>query len=238
MGRVFVGIDAGGLTSSSWLAFLEGTSFRLDQIKFTPQDTKIPWLSDGTAEAVAVDAPQGLPFHDASRRCADCKAKTPTGILPSTRTELRSGRRSRDGKKYPFITVVRLGCELFWTNQEHLYGLSGVTGKLIETYPRAVLRSWVDQKSIPSKRRFPREYVKFVIKLLSEKESAYSWQGTESIRVDHCDAMLCALAAQAHSERKAVYLGAPPAVDVKETVIREGYIVLPKEETSLFSRGQ
>jgi predicted nuclease with RNAse H fold len=229
MRKVFIGIDAGSLRTQSWIAYLVGRRFRVDDYEFTPENLDLHWLPDDVTGGIAIDAPQGLPGHGPRRR-ADRDANTPTRILPATRRELRTGRQQRDGVKYPFLSVVQLGCDLFWRNRCYLYGLNGQLGKLVETYPRAILlKRPLDSKKqkIPSKKRNPLQYAKFVEHLLTEW--GYSWGHGPQV-VDQYDAMLCALAAKAHAEGRADYLGEPAAEDSKEKVIREGYIVLPQAE--------
>ena len=235
MGEVFVGIDAGAWkkdrTCTCWTARLKDHRFEFGKLPFKRGNLLLRCLSEPGVAAVAVDAPQGLPALGFSRRRADCEADTPTRVLPTKRSQLRPGSRQPNGKQYPFLGLVRFGCELFWANRRYVSGLKGRRPKLVETYPRAILARWVEKKTIPSKKKRPTDYVDFVKSLL--KKRGYSWEG-DIQRLDHCDAMLCAVAAELHFQDKADYVGRSHNVDRTARIIREGLIVLPKHR--LFSR--
>ncbi len=227
MKPILIGIDAGGLNSVSWLACLQGQHFRLNHQCFTAENAELPWFSGAGHEVVAIDAPQGLPLRGDPCRRADSDANTPMRVFPASRRELESGFRGRDGIRYPYIGLLRLGCLLFWANRKHVHDLGGSTGKLIETYPREIVRRWANETKIPPKRKQPEAYIELVTSLL--RQLGYSWDREDrALCVDDCDAMLCALAAQSHSQRKADYLGKPPILDDAEEILREGFIVVPK----------
>jgi predicted nuclease with RNAse H fold len=219
-----LGIDAGSFKTVSWTAILDGDRFTLGTIRLRPGQLGIPEFDAGQVVAVAVDAPQGLPQPGGSRRACDAAARTPTNRLPLTRHELERGTYD-DGKIVAFAPVIRLGVDLFWAHRHRVYDGGVVEGRLIETYPRAVLRH-LGVARIPSKVKEPVEYGALVARLLADRGLRYPEVAVPS--PDQADAMLCALAARAAAEGWCERLGLPPVVDENEGVLREGYIVVAK----------
>ncbi|HSS47662.1 MAG TPA: DUF429 domain-containing protein [Thermoanaerobaculia bacterium] len=220
------GIDLGSFNTPSYVAWLEDGQLALDSYRATREEPLPVSLGGWPPAFTGIDGPQSLPALGAGRRReADRLAKTPTSILPRTRTELAGWRLYR-----PFVET---GIEIFWSLHEQelasILGLVPVPGAetvVFETYPRYVLlQLWGTRP--PSKRREPAAYVDFVWSRL--REAGYSCDD-EVIRPDHVDAMLCALAAEAcllDDELPAGTVGLPPVVDPAERVLREGFIVAP-----------
>lgn len=86
---------------------------------------------------------------------------------------------------------------------------------------------WPELK-IPSKTKAPVEYVDAVWGRI--QEAGYSCEGVRRPVVDHVDAMLCAIVTEAIEtvgEMPEGTVGRKPVVDLKERVLREGWIVGP-----------
>jgi predicted nuclease with RNAse H fold len=222
------GIDLGSFRTPSYVAWLEDGQFALDTYVASPE-RPLPPSPGGPGGPPSVftgiDAPQGLPATGERSRRADREANAPTKVLPRTRAELAGWRLYRP--------VVEAGIEVFWSIHERelasILGLVPVLdgeGTVFETYPRYVLlQLWGERP--PSKRRRPTEYVDFVWSRL--RAAGYACDGPVT-RPDHVDAMLCAMAAEAclHAGGlPAGTVGAPPVVDERDRVLREGFIVAP-----------
>jgi predicted nuclease with RNAse H fold len=201
------GIDVGSLETPADVAWLEGTRFLLDRYLPSaafPLPGPPPHVPPATV--FALDAPQSLPEPGASRRAADREADTPTRVLPAHRRDM--------APVYP--AFVEAGLTIFWAAHEQ--GLP-----VVETYPRFAIRTLWPELVIPSKRREPRRYVAELwarIRVLG-----YSSRPPSSHH--EIDAMLCALAAEAFEAGSHLQVGAPLVVDEAESVLREGYIVVP-----------
>ncbi len=177
---------------------------------------------------IGFDGPQGLPKQGENVRSADREANTPTKKLPKNRAEMQ---------RWPIYRgLIEAGVELFWTIHERKYanipGLpsaknSGLT--VFETYPRYIIRRlWPDLKPIPPKTKKPVTYVSRILNLI--KELGYRTPTNQMPEVDHVDAMLCAIAAEALNDSEELpggTVGQKPIIDKKEKVLREGYIISP-----------
>lgn len=88
-GPVVCGVDAGTLTSTSYVAWLRGKEFVFGEYLLDPA-APFPEPPPGWArpEVVAFDLPQGLPKPPSPRRQADIEARAPTSALPTSRAEL------------------------------------------------------------------------------------------------------------------------------------------------------
>lgn len=226
-----LGIDAGGFNTPSWLAFLEGDEFTLSMTYLRPDKLSLSWLESGDVAAIAVDAPQGLPMplEDLKVRSCDKIAFTPTKRLPFTRLEMERGTYD-DGKKVAYQSVIRLGVDLFWHNRASLYDGVKAKNKIIETYPRAVLKALTD-KPIPSKRKQPLEYGELVTEVMNNL--GLSCPNVLIPSDDQADAMLCAYVARSALVGKIEMLGEAPSFDETEKVIREGFILVPLREPKI-----
>ncbi len=227
---IVLGIDAGGFNTPSWLAFLQGDQFTLSMAYLRRRSLALPWLQSNEVAAIAVDAPQGLPnpSRSAKVRACDRAAGTPTKRLPITRMEMERGAYD-DGKKVAYQSVIHLGVDLFWYNRSNLYKGGSAKNKILEIYPRAILQALVG-KSIPSKRRQPVEYGQLVVEVM--RELGLCCPGVIIPSDDQADAMLCAYTARCALEGRIEVPGEAPHSDKEETVIREGYIVLPEKKAA------
>lgn len=191
----------------------------------------------GAPRFIAFDAPQSLPRPGASRRQADAVAQTPTKRLPANRDEL-AGWKAYQG-------LIEAGIEIFWSayanRHANIWGLptsEGESTTILETYPRHVIRClWPDLR-IPSKRKAPLQYVEEIWGRI--REMGYSCPSVERPAVDHVDAMLCALAARACAlcaDAPGGTVGCDPFLDVEARVLREGWIVSPRDEPGLVAEG-
>ncbi len=221
------GIDLGSLRTLSWVAWLEDGRFLLDVYVPSPE-RPLPASPSGWPPAFfGIDAPQGLPVPGERTRRADREAQVPTRSLPVTRAELETWPLYR--------AFVEAGVELFWAvHERELASVLGLVpipdgeGTVCETYPRLVFSRLFPGVRIPSKRKDPFAYIEAVWGRL--QAAGYSCDGVVRPGVDHCDAMLCALAAEAclaGDGLPAGTVGLPPVVDPAERVLREGYIVAP-----------
>lgn len=221
------GIDAGSLRTLSYVAWLHDGFFDLDV--YTPTAVRpLPGTPRGHDEAThyAIDAPQGLPALDRKMREADLAANAPAKVLPHRRDQFATWRLYRG--------LIECGVEMFWAMHErgfaHIEGLGedvNRTPTAMETYPRLVIRRLWPRFDIPSKRVSPFAYVDTLWGLLRER--GYDCRAVVRPTVDQVDAMLCAIAAEAASRGEHDSLGLPPVADTRERVMREGYIVVPKE---------
>lgn len=161
------------------------------------------------------------------RRRADAEANTPTRVLPANRAELATRRL------YPGL--IRAGVETFWRIYEHglgdIAGLAPRSGSrpfVVETYPRYVIRRLWPELKIPSKTKAPTEFVAVLNQRLRKK--GYMWREDVPLRPDHVDAMLCAIAAEAHLGDDGLpkgTVGVEPTANETERMLREGLIVSP-----------
>ena len=231
------GIDLGGQTTLSYVAWLSGHSLVLDAYQAAPRRPLPPPPAHRAVAAYAIDGPQGLPRRvpggARSCRAADRAARTPTMSLPTTRAGLGTLRL--------YGALVRLSVDLFWTavceEGARLYGLDASAGDgaaplLCETWPRLVLRAALAPGArIPSKRRAPEAYVRAAWGAV--ESAGLRAAGVRLPSVDQADAALCAIAARAvlAADRPAaaglLCLGSAPALDREERVVREGFIVAP-----------
>lgn len=221
------GVDVGSLSTPSYVAWLQEGQFVLDL--YVPSvETPLPRPPRGQSlpRCIALDAPQGLPRPGRARRAADELANTPTRTLPNDRRDLERRRL--------YAGLVRAGVALFWS--AHRRGAAAVVGlatpdhrpALCETYPRYIARRLWPDLTPPSKRRDPLAYVETLWGRL--QGLGYACPSVARPCVDHVDAMLCAVAAEAYAAAgglPAGSVGEPPFVDEAEHVIREGYIVSP-----------
>lgn len=222
------GIDLGSFRTLSWVAWLEESRFLLD-VYIPTRERPLPDSPSGWPPAFfGIDGPQGLPVPGQRTRLADRDARVPTRSLPVTREELAV---------WPlYQSFIEAGVELFWAVHEQelasILGLvpaPGAEGTVFETYPRLVFTRLFPGVRLPSKRKDPFAYVETVWDRIQGE--GYTCDGVVRPGVDHCDAMLCALAAEACLQEDgrvpAGTVGLPPVVDVGERVLREGYIVAP-----------
>jgi predicted nuclease with RNAse H fold len=203
------GVDVGSLTTPADVAWLDRGRFVLD--RYVPSaELPLPEPPAGMPAVTwfALDAPQSLPAHGATRRAADRDARTPTSILPD--------RRAAVATMPVYRQVVEAGLTIFWA--AHLRGLP-----VVETYPRFVIRTLWPELKIPSKRKQPKHY----IAELWARIRALGYSSRPPGTHDEIDAMLCALAAEAFGAGSYLQVGTPLVVDVDEGVLREGYIVSP-----------
>jgi len=159
---IVCGVDAGGGSSPSYVAWLRQGRFVLD-LYVPSAESPLPTPPAGWPQPayIAFDAPQGLPRPGQSRRLADEQAGTPTRRLPTSREELARWRSYKH--------LIRTGVQIFWATYERgLAAILGLTpaGKhrttICETYPRYVIhRLWPDLQ-IPSKRKTPAAYVEAI----------------------------------------------------------------------------
>jgi hypothetical protein len=123
---------------------------------------------------------------------------------------------------------VEAALTIFWEAHTRtlarIPGLAGAGPALLETYPRFTIRSLWPALAIPSKRREPRRYVDE----LWPRLQGLGLDGPAPTRHDEVDALLCAIAASAWLERRAVEVGEPPELDAPGSVVREGFIVAPR----------
>jgi predicted nuclease with RNAse H fold len=211
------GVDVGSLRTPAHVAWLEEDAFELGTYRPTREQ---PLPLGRRPAAYALDAPQGLPLGDRSRRAADRDAKTPTSVLPTARADVALMRAYG-----PFVDA---GITIFWEAQRNglaaIPGLKGSGPTLLETYPRFVIRRlWPDLRPIPSKRKAPRV---FVAELWARLQ-ALGLRGPEPERHDQIDALLCALAGRSWASGEAVEVGEPPRAEAD--VLREGFIVAPRD---------
>lgn len=222
------GIDLGSLRTLGYVAWLEDGELLLDV--YTPTlEAPLPASPGGWPPSfIAIDAPQGLPARGARARRADLEAKAPTKILPADREALASFRL--------YVGLITAGIEVFWSVHERelasIFGLVplGDAGTTVcETYPRYVFKQLFPGVPIPSKRKDPFAYVEAVWPRI--QSLGYSCPSVLRPGVDHLDAMLCALSAEACLEEDGALppgtVGTPPVVDLEGRVLREGYIVAP-----------
>ena len=223
------GIDLGSWKTLSWVAWLEDEGrFLLDVYRPTPE-RPLPDSPSGWPPAFfGIDGPQGLPVPGERTRRADREANVPTRSLPVTRAEMATWPLYR--------SFIETGVELFWAvHQQELASVLGLVpvpdgeGVVFETYPRLVFTRLFPGVKLPSKRKDPFAYIETVWDRL--QGAGYSCEGVVRPGVDHCDAMLCALAAEAclreDGRLPAGTVGLPPVEDPDEHVLREGYIVAP-----------
>lgn len=222
------GIDLGSFNTLGYVAWLEEGEFLLDV--YTPTlEAPLPASPGGWPPSfVAIDAPQGLPARGERARRADLEAGTPTKVLPEDRKALEISRL--------YVGLVTAGVEVFWSIHERelasvlgLVPLPDAGTTVCETYPRYVFKQLFPGVPIPSKRKAPFAYIETVWPRL--QSLGYACPSVLRPGVDHLDAMLCALAAEACLEEDGALppgtVGVPPVVDVEGRVLREGYIVAP-----------
>lgn len=222
------GIDLGSLKTLGYVAWLEEGEFLLDV--YTPTlEAPLPASPSGWPPSfIAIDAPQGLPARGERARRADLEAKAPTKILPADREALAGFRL--------YAGLVTAGIEVFWSiHEQELASILGLVPlpdagtTVCETYPRYVFQQLFPGVSIPSKRNDPFAYVEAVWPRL--QSLGYTCPSVLRPGVDHLDAMLCALAAEACLEADGALppgtVGIPPVVDFEGRILREGYIVAP-----------
>ncbi|MCL6450794.1 MAG: DUF429 domain-containing protein [Acetobacteraceae bacterium] len=233
------GIDVGSLRTPAHVAWLLGRCFLLDLYLPSVQDP-LPRPPDGwpPPACIALDAPQGLPQPGQSARACDRLANAPTRRLPADRRELSAWRLYRG--------LVEAGVELFWSIYERglgsVAGLGGVppgpVPTVVETYPRYVIRRLWPELRIPSKTGAPQDYVDAVFGRI--RRAGYSCGAVAAgpprtgsrgfLAVDHVDAMVGALAAEAWLAAGGPppgTVGRAPAADWEGRVLREGFIVSP-----------
>lgn len=227
-GPVVCGVDAGTLTSTSYVAWLRGKEFVFSEYRLDPA-APFPEPPPGwpQPEVIAFDLPQGLPMPPARPRQADIQAKTPTRALPTSRAELATWKAYRG--------FIEAGIEIFWSIYEKglgdIAGLSPWSGTrpfVVETYPRYVIRRLWPELKIPSKRKEPARYVEVLSRLLRGR--GYRWDEGFPLGVDYVDAMVCAIAAEGclgGDSLSNVTVGSAPEVDRPGRVLREGYIAFP-----------
>src|SRR5690606_24341873 len=163
----------------------------------------------------------------ARRREADIQANTPARALPTSGAELATWKAYRG--------FIEAGIEILWSICEKGLGdIAGLSPRpctrpfVVETYPRYVIRRLWPELKIPSKRKEPERYVELLSRLLREK--GYVWDEIFPLRVDHVDAMVCAIAAEACVDANGLpngTVGVAPNKDWSERVLKEGYIVSP-----------
>jgi hypothetical protein len=221
------GIDPGSFNTLGYVAWLEDQHFLLDIYKPT-RERPLPNPPAGEPPIfTGIDAPQGLPRQGEPRRLADALADTPVRVLPGDRNALRDWKLYRG--------LIEVGVDVFWSIYEHdlasIFGLvlmPELESIVFETYPRYVFRQLWPGVRLPSKRNEPFAYVETVWRLI--QSDGYLCESVLRPAVDHVDAMLCALAAEAclHADGlPAGTVGLPPVVDRDERVLREGFIVAP-----------
>lgn len=220
------GVDVGSLRTLSYVAWLDQQRFVLDlYIPSIKQPLPEPPSGYDQPIYIGFDVPQGLPAIESACRVADKLANTPTRRLPQSREQLQTW--------VLYKGLVEAGVEIFWTTYER--GLAAIVGlepstnaptTIFETYPRYLIKSLWPGMAIPSKKTAPLEYVNLIWNAIQER--GYTCAGVRRPGVDHVDAMLCALAAEAHLKRGGNLdraLGHPPVLDHAARVVREGYIV-------------
>jgi hypothetical protein len=222
------GVDVGSLRTLSYVAWLKDRQFVLDLYIPSVEDP-LPQPPEGWSQPayIAFDAPQGLATPGCKRRKADKGAKTPTSTLPADRKEL-AGWKLYKG-------LIEAGVTIFWAvyvqELASVMGLEPVAGcpiTVLETYPRYVITRLWPGLEIPSKRKKPLKYVDTVWDRL--QEFGYSCTSVLRPAVDHVDAMLCAIAAEACLMADGLpegTVGSNPTLDTDARVLREGYIVSP-----------
>lgn len=219
----FCGIDMGSLNSLSYVAFLYKRRFFLDL--YQPScDNPLPLsIFNNPIACYAIDAPQGLPSKNNKRRLCDKEAKTPTSVLPVDLASLETWKL--------YGGLVRCGISIFWSIHERKIGkILGLDGPddvpiIVETYPRKTALQ-LGLSHLPSKRKDPLAYVDYIWSFL--KRHGYQCDSVVRPCVDHIDAMLCAIAAEAATGIDTfVKLGREPQIDIHEPVLREGFIVCP-----------
>ena len=222
------GVDVGSLRSLSYIAWLQEQRFVLD-LYIPSIETPLPSPPGRDEQPVYIgfDVPQGLPAVGHARRVADEQANTPTRKLPGSREELHSWLLYKG--------LVEAGVEMFWAI--HSRGLASIVGlqpsptlgmTVFETYPRYIIKHLWPGVLIPSKTKAPLKYVDMVWERI--QAAGYSCDGVVRPAVDHVDAMLCALAAEAQLERGGSLEGAvgtAPKLDIEGRLLREGYIIGP-----------
>jgi predicted nuclease with RNAse H fold len=226
------GIDLGGSSTASYVAWLDGTRIVFDMYRATPQSPLPPPPGDRPVAAYAFDGPQGLPADpgDGRRACrvADRAAGTPTRSLPTTPAGLR------DLALYG--AFVRNAVALFWRLQEAgdvtVLGLEpgprGLDRRPVacEAWPRLVLRRLAGEGArLPVKRREPEAYARAVWRLMQGQ--GLGAEGLLCPTVDQADAALCALAARAVTTGAVHRLGRAPWPDTAAGFLREGFVVAP-----------
>lgn len=220
------GIDVGSLRTLSYIAWLDRQRFVLDlYIPSIAQPLPLPPPGYDRPLYIGFDVPQGLPASGNRRRVADVEANTPTRVLPADREQMRTSLLYKG--------LIEAGVEIFWTAYEQrLATIAGLpaatppTTTIFETYPRFLIKTLWPGMPIPSKTRAPLDYVNLIWDQI--QAAGYSCASVLRPAVDHVDAMLCALAAEAHIMRGGDLSGAvgiPPTIDHEARVIREGYIV-------------
>lgn len=219
------GIDAGSLNTQSYVAWLKGPLFLLGLYRQT-KDKPLPDSPSivKNVQCYAIDAPQGLPKIGRKRRLCDELANTPTRVLPETLQELDNWKIYKG--------LIEGGVKTFWAICEstkiQIFGLNDLyeAPVAIETYPRKVAET-LGVRHLPSKRKEPVLYVDHVWGLL--KSLGYCCESVIRPAIDHVDAMLCAIAAQAVLDKQGAWqsLGEKPFTDKDGTVLREGFIVCP-----------
>lgn len=221
-------MDAGTLASTIYVAWLRENEFVFSEYSLDPAAPfSEPPPGWPRPEVVTFDLPQGLPMPPARRRKADIEAKAPPSALPTSRAELATWKAYRG--------FIEAGIEVFWSIYEKglgdIAGLSPRSGTrpfVVATYPRYVIRRLWPELKIPSKRKEPERYVEVLSGLLRGK--GYVWDERLPLRVDHVDAMVCAIAAEACVDANGLpngTVGVAPNKDWSERVLKEGYIVSP-----------
>jgi predicted nuclease with RNAse H fold len=220
------GIDAGSLKTLSYVAWLSDKRIIFD-LYVPTVDHPLPSIPVEIRDVVgyAIDAPQSLPARGQVCRKCDKEARTPTRRLPCTLLELE--------RTVLYRAFVECGVRLFAAlSQSREYMMVGLElqsrlPKVMETYPRAVALQ-LGFGPLPSKRQKPFEYVERVWAGL--RGLGYHCNDVVRPTVDQIDAVLCAVAAQSECEDRSELLGEAPIWDKAESVLREGFIVLPRHE--------
>ena len=112
-------MDAGTLTSTSYVAWLRGKEFVFGEHRLDPA-APFPEAPRGWSrpEVIAYDLPQGLPMPPARRRQADIQANTPARALPTSGAELATWKAYRG--------FIEAGIEIFWSIYEK--GMGDIAG--------------------------------------------------------------------------------------------------------------
>ena len=221
------GVDAGSLSTPSYVAWLWKRHFLLDIYIPSVRNPLPQPPADWPAPVyIAFDIPQGLPTPGRPRRKSDEQANTPTRKMPTSRKELGQWRLYRG--------FIEAGVEIFWAiyagRLGSIAGLSPAAGlpNVVETYPRYVIARLWPELRLPSKSHAPLEYIDAVWTRI--RQAGYSCASVIRPTVDQVDAMVCALAAEACMQDGGLpqgIVGCPPIVDPVDRVLREGYIVSP-----------
>ena len=210
----------------SYIAWLKGPLFLLDLYRPT-MDRLLPDSPKNVedVQCYAIDAPQGLPKIGRKRRLCDELAQTPTRVLPQTLRELENWKLYKG--------LIEGGVKTFWgiynSKTIKVFGLNDQYEMPVamETYPRKVAER-LGLGRVPSKKKEPVNYMEYAWGFL--KSLGYQCESVIRPALDHVDAMLCALAAQAFVDGQEHWeaLGEKPFPDEGAAILREGFIVVPR----------